>query len=69
MIDTSDHAANVQSFLNSEGLEYCKKRIKKLLVMSPAAFETFKLNNNIAKYCKVRQLDQRVRGFSYNFIF
>ena len=64
MIDNSDHAASVQSFLNSEGLEYCKKRIKKLLAMSPAAFETFKLNNTIAKYCKVRQLDQQVRDFT-----
>ena len=64
MSDNSDHLTNVNAYLHSEGLDYCKKRIKKLLAMSPAAFETFKLNNTIAKYCKVRQLDQQVRDFT-----
>lgn len=47
------HATAVNQFLESEGLSDGKKKRKRFLRMSPEAFAVFRLNNAIAKFCKV----------------
>jgi hypothetical protein len=52
-MDKSCHEKNVLEFISRKGLPECKKRMRKLLAMSSESFSVFKLNADIASFCKV----------------
>ena len=53
IVDSHGLVRNINDYLNSGNLEFCKKSITRLTALSPEAFEQVQLNNITAEYCKV----------------